>query len=284
MRSLSKYLASFFILLLLVASLSAYSQGEKYRARVSLEHVKVMDEEAYIDISAKFKGEGGFESANDLEFNIYRQVNEDSLVYLGQVKTNAEGKAKFDLKDTMKHLDSTGIYTYMVAIEDNEKFRDTDKSISFSEANLSVDITMIDSTYQIIAVLTDAESNPLKGEFLKVGLKRFYGSLSIGQDNYETDGNGSILVPIEDRMPGVEGNLTFEVILKESDAYGTIKSVITAPIGTRIEDESTFDERTMWSPPDKTPLYLLIFPNLMILGVWIPLFLLTFNLYRISKS
>ncbi|MEQ8554452.1 MAG: hypothetical protein RIC53_17465 [Cyclobacteriaceae bacterium] len=284
MRYPSKFKATFFVLLLLVASLSAYSQGEKYRARVSLEHVKVMNGEAYIDISAKYKGEEGFESANYLEFNVYRQVNEDSLVYLGQVMTNAEGRAKFLLKDAMKHLDTTGIYTYTVAIEDNDRFRDTDKSISFSEAGLSVDITMIDSTYHISAILTDADGNHLQGEFLKVGLKRFYGSLSIGEDNYETDENGSILVPIEERMPGLGGNLTFEVVLKESEAYGTIRAAISAPIGIPIVDESTFDERTMWSPPSRAPYYLLIFPNLIILGIWIPLVFLIYNLYRIFKS
>ncbi len=283
MRYPSKYIASI-IMFMLIVSLSAYSQGEKYKARVSLEHVKVMGAETYIAISAKFKGEDGFESANQLAFNVYRQSNEDSLAYLGQVETNMEGKAKFVLKETMKQSDTSGIYTYTVAIEDNERFSDTDKSISFSEANLSVDVILIDSTHHISAVLTDASGNPLQGEFLKVGLKRLYGNLTIGEDNNETDENGSILVPIKDEMPGIEGNLTFEVVLKESDVYGTIKAIVSAPIGRSIEDESTFDERTMWSPPDKTPLYLLIFPNLMILGVWIPLLLLTFNLYRISKS
>ncbi|AFL83928.1 hypothetical protein Belba_1301 [Belliella baltica DSM 15883] len=284
MRYPSKFKASFFVLLLLVASFSAYSQDEKYRARVSLEHVKVMNGEAYIDISAKYKGEDGFETATDLEFNVYRLMNEDSLMYLGQARTNDAGRAKFFLKDTMKHSDTTGIYTYTVAIEDNDRFRDTDQSISFSEAGLSVDITMVDSVYYMSAILTDAAGNPLQGEFLKVGLIRLYGSLPIGEDNYETDENGSILVPIEERMPGLGGELTFEVVLKESEAYGTIRAAISAPIGIPIVDESTFDERTMWSPRVKTPYYLLIFPNLIIFGVWIPIVFLIFNLYRILKS
>ncbi|MEQ8880095.1 MAG: hypothetical protein RLQ12_10705 [Cyclobacteriaceae bacterium] len=284
MRYRSKPRSLFLVFLLLIASVTVYSQDKKYRARVSLEHVKIINEQSYIGISAKFKGEDGFEPASDLEFNVYRSVNEDSLVVLGKARTNTEGKAKFVLKETMKQSDTSGIYTYTVAIEDNEKFRDTDKSISFSEANLTVDVVTIDSTYHITAVLTDASGNALQGEFLKVGLKRLYGNLTIGEDNNETDENGAILVPFRDEMPGVEGNLTFEVLLKESDAYGTIKAAISAPIGRPIEDESTFDVRTMWSPPNKTPLYLLIFPNLMILGVWVPLLLLMFNLYRISKS
>lgn len=284
MRHFFKYGAV--LLVLLGMSISAHPQAKKYKARVSLEYVKMMNKESYIGISAKFKGENGFEQASDLEFNLYQQTTNDSLVRIGKVRTNAEGKAKFTLKnsDNNQHTDTLKVYTYTVAIENNEKFREAKKSISFSDASLLVDIEPVDSAYQIKARLVNASNQPVQGEYLNVGLKRLYGSLQIGKATYETDDTGSIIVPIEEQMPGIEGNLTFEVSLNESDTYGTIKALISAPIGVAIEEESSFDQRTMWSPPDKTPFYLLIFPNLMILGVWIPLLLLTFNLYRISKS
>jgi len=282
----SKYRTPLLSILLICLSTLTYSQNKKYKARVSLEYIKVMDQESYIAISAKYKGEEGFEQASNLQFTIYKEVLEDSLVSLGQVETNDDGKAKFVLKDIGldNQTDTLAIHTYLVAIEDNEKFRDAKKSISFSEASLTIGLEMVDSTYQISAVLTDAVGRPVQGEYLKVGLKRLYGMLQTGKDNYETNEDGTILVSLDERMPGINGNLTYQVLLKESDTYGTIKAQIIVPIGTPIEDESSFDERTMWSPPSKTPFYLLLFPNLMILGVWIPLILLTFNLYRISKS
>ena len=286
MKYYSKYRTPLLSILLICLSTLTYSQNKKYKARVSLEYIKVMNQESYIAISAKYKGEEGFEQASNLQFTIYKEVLEDSLVSLGQVETNDNGKAKFVLKDIGldNQTDSLAINTYLVTIEDNEKFRDAKKSISFSEASLTIGLEMVDSTYQISAVLTDAVGRPVQGEYLKVGLKRLYGMLQTGKDNYETNENGAILVSLDERMPGIDGNLTYQVLLKESDTYGTIKAQIIAPIGTLIEDESSFDERTMWSPPSKTPFYLLLFPNLMILGVWIPLILLTFNLYRISKS
>lgn len=286
MKYYSKYRTPLLSILLICLSTLTYSQNKKYKARVSLEYIKVMDQESYIAISAKYKGEEGFEQASNLQFTIYKEVLEDSLVSLGQVETNDDGKAKFVLKDIGldNQTDTLAIHTYLVAIEDNEKFRDAKKSISFSEASLTIGLEMVDSTYQISAVLTDAVGRPVQGEYLKVGLKRLYGMLQTGKDNYETNEDGTILVSLDERMPGINGNLTYQVLLKESDTYGTIKAQIIVPIGTPIEDESSFDERTMWSPPSKTPFYLLLFPNLMILGVWIPLILLTFNLYRISKS
>ncbi len=261
----------------------AYSQDKKYKARVSLLYTKIMDKESYIAISAKYKGEDGFAQASGLEFSVYKVGTGDSLAYLGKVKTNSEGKAKYaissnDLKNTNE------VFNYLVKIENNERFEDGETSVSFSDVRLTAEIKEIDSVNTVLAVLTDATGSPVEGALLKVGLRRLYGLLPVGEDNYETDADGAILVPIETPMPGVDGNLTYEVVLSESESFGTVKAIVNAPIGIPIKDESTFDKRTMWSPPNKTPLYLLIFPNLIILGVWLPLLILTYNLYRISKS
>lgn len=284
MKDLYKYRALLLLGFVMLGSVLAYAQDKKYRARVSLQYTKIMDKESYIGISAKYKGKDGFDQASDLEFSIYKVDQNDSLIYLGKVKTNENGKAKFLLAaDELENEEAT-VFNYIAKIENNERFEDGETSVSFSVANLTAKIEMIDSVNQISAVLTDASGIPLQEVPLRVGLKRLYGSLQIGENRYETDENGSILIPLVDPMPGVDGNLNFEVVLNENDTYGTIKAMVNAPIGVPVVEESTFDERTMWSPPTKTPLYLLIFPNLIILGVWLPILILTFNLYRISKS
>ena len=108
--------------------------------------------------------------------------------------------------------------------------------------------------------------------------------LQIGDEFNNTYDDGTILVPIEEEIPGVDGNLTFEVVLKDNDDYGTVKALINSSIGVPIIDESTFDKRTMWSPRNKTPLFLLIFPNILIFGIWSILIFLLINLYKITKS
>lgn len=272
-------------LALLGLSVPAYPQNKKEKVRLSLQYTKIMSKESFIGISAKYKGNNGFEQASGLELSVYKMGSDDSLVYLEKVTTNMDGKTKFILiHDALKNTKPATVFTYVVKIENNIRFEDGETSVSFSEASLKADIKIIDSVNQILAVLTDASGNPVKNQSLKVGLKRLYGSLQIGKDTYETDENGSILVPIHEPMPGVDGNLNFEVVLSESDTYGTIMATVRTSIGTPIVEESTFDQRTMWSPPNHTPLYLLIFPGLIISAVWVPLLILTFNLYRISKS
>jgi hypothetical protein len=142
-----------------------------------------------------------------------------------------------------------------------------------------------DSINYISGTLKDAATDSiLSDRFLNVQLQRLFRPLRIGEEFNSTDENGTIIVPIEEGMPGVDGILTFEVVLQDSDDYGTVKAMIKAPIGTPIMDESTFDERTMWSPRNKTPLFLLIFPNLLILGIWGIIVYLILNLVKLKNS
>ncbi len=275
---------SFIVVTLLIASAS-FAQNKKIKARVSAQYTKVMNQESFITLSAKYKSENGFEPGTSLEFKIYKTASNDSLAYQGKIKTDMNGKARFILNpsDLIANEPSTAI-TYVAKIENDNKFEDNETTISFSGAILKAEVQTVDSVNQIKAVLTDASGNPLGGQALKVGLKRLFGLLQVGEESYDTDERGSIIVPLKDPMPGIGGNLTYEVVLSESDTYGTVRALVNAHSGTSIHDQSTFDQRTLWSPPTKAPLYLLLFPSLILLGIWGPIFTLIFNLYRISKS
>lgn len=270
-------------LMLLLAP--AFGQFDKIKARVSVQYSKIMNQESFINIEAKYKGENGIEPATQVEFRLYQRIAEDSLLHLGTARTNQNGIAKFLLTN---HHDSTASvsrdFTFIVKIENDPKFSDAETTLTFSDAHLAAVLETVDSVNQITATLTDATGQPVTGQPLRVQLQRMFGPLSIGEESYETDENGAITVPIDEPMPGINGVLTFEVVLSESDEYGTVMAIIDARIGLPIADHSTFDERTMWSPPSKTPYYLLIFPNLIILGVWVPILILIVNLIRISKA
>ena len=95
---------------------------------------------------------------------------------------------------------------------------------------------------------------------------------------------GQIEVAVPEGIPGVDGNLKLEVVLSESDDYGTVIAQLIAPIGTVIVDESTFDQRTMWSPRGKTPIFLLTLTYSFIFIVWGIFIYLFINLVRIIKS
>jgi len=260
-----------------------YGQEEKKSLSLTVQYIKIMKENSFLKITAKFKGENGFEPCGNVNFTVYKVDTTDvsTVIKIGEVKTNKEGKAKFIIPSKFKTPSSS----YAVRLENNKTFDDTEEIVTVTDVNIIASIEKIDSVYTIKARLVSAADTPIAEEVLKAGLKRLFGNLSVGgEDSYTTDEDGSILVPIEKGLTGKKGKLNFQVIIEESEAYGTVIANINSDFGVPIVDESSFDERTMWSPPTKTPLFLLIIPNVILIGIWSILLLLIINLFKIYKS
>ncbi len=261
-------------------------QDEKNRLRVSVGYSKVMPSYSVLTITAKYRAEEGIVGAPGLDFEVFRLPEADSLVPEGNARTNIDGIALFKLKNLNSiQPDSSGTYTYRVASMEHPDFSVAEKDISFREALLDVVVSTADSIPELTATLTDAYSGePLEELPLRVQVQRLFRPLRIGEEFYMTDSDGIVSVPIEPGIPGVDGLISLEVLLVESDVYGSVKALMETPLGEPIKNLSTFNKRTMWSPPSKTPLFLLIVPNLLILGIWGAIIFLIINLFKIYKS
>jgi hypothetical protein len=263
-----------------------YAQGaKKNNVRLKANYVKIMNNEVYFDLKAGSRIDKKNVDIANIELLISNEFY-DEEIKLGSVTTNMNGECRFVIKDinTLKP-DSTNTFNIVVSFKGNDKFKRASKSISFKDAQIKAELITKDSINYIRAKLLDTSKDSLISDTpLTVQVQRLFQPLYIGEEFYLTDENGIIIVPIEEGIPGVNGILTFEVVLNDNEYYGTVKAIVIAPIGTLIEDESTFDERKMWSPRNKTPLFLLIFPNLLILGMWGLIVYLIINLFKISKS
>lgn len=258
------------------------AENEKYKARLSVDYIKIMNDRTFLSIDAKYKFEKKYNPATELQLFIYEEIN-DSLLFKGEALTDMEGHAEFPIIMESSLSDSILTFKYIVKIEDNEGFKDAEKSVKFLDGNIFAEAIVVDSINYIAATFSNANGEGVEGEKLKLLLHRLFAPLTIGESSYKTDDDGKIVIALEDTMPGIDGILTFEVML-DSRKYGIVKTIFEAPIGKIIVDESTFDKRTMWSPPSKTPIFLWIFPNIIILGIWIIIGLLIFNLIKIYKS
>jgi len=272
----------FLVVLSVFLCTSVFAQD---KVRLKAEYVKVMNEGVYFDIQATAKVNDENVNVSNIELVIYNLVG-DEQVELGKTKTNMQGKSRFKLKDlsTIKP-DSSNTYNIDISFAGNDKFSDASKSISFKNADIVAKLVTIDSVNYVTATLIDKSTDSLLvGQSLKVQIQRLFKPLPIGEEFNETDEDGTILVSIPEGIPGVDGIIAIEVVLSESDEFGTVKAIVNAPIGKPIVDESTFDERTMWSPRSKTPLFLLIFPNLLTFAIWGIIIYLITNLFKINKS
>jgi archaellin len=264
--------------------ISAQKKVKKVKVRLKLNAVKVMDEGIYFDVRPTARVDGQFIDIPNLNIDILNEVG-DSSITLGSVKTNMHGKARLTFKNFEKLIpDAENVYNISAVFDGNKEFKSAHKNIAFKNAKIAVSIVNKDSVNYISATLINVITNePIADTPLNVQVQRLFKPLKIGADFYNTDAQGSIMVPIPNGIPGVDGKLTFQVVLADNDDFGTVKALITAPLGTPIVDKSTFDERTMWSPRDKTPLFLLIYPNILIFAIWIIIVYLFANMYKITK-
>lgn len=257
---------------------------KKNRVRLSVYYTKVMNSDSYFDLKATARIDKKNTPVSDIELTIYNVLDNDQIK-LATVKTDAQGSSKFILKNlsTIK-IDSTNTYNLLISFKGDEAFIKTKKSIQFKDATINAEVITKDSINYISASLKETDTDSvLADQSLSVQVQRLFKPLRIGKEFNNTDENGTILVPIEEGIPGVDGNLTLEVVLNDSDEYGTVIAIVEAPIGVPIVDESTFDQRTMWGSRAKTPIFILIFTNLLIVGIWGIILYLIRNLFKIVK-
>jgi len=280
MKTLQK-IKSFAIIILILAFVgSPYkvnAQDEKQSLSITLTYHKITGGDSFLKISTSFKDENGWHDAADVPFEIINTDNESSL---GKGATDMHGKAKFIFPKGFLAAENN----IELRISEHPKFEDTQESLYFKDVNLTAELTVDGETKQITALLLDIEGNPIVDEGLKVQVKRLFKGLNVGDDAYYTDESGMIVVDIFDEYKSFDGNLIFEVTLEEHDEYGTVKVQMPVDFGISGTDLSTFDDRTMWSPANKTPLFMLIFPNLVLLGILGVFVYLIMNLIKISKS
>ncbi|MEY8021109.1 hypothetical protein AB8P51_09780 [Muriicola sp. SD30] len=274
------------IFILPLVIFSSYGQEvKKNSVRIKADYIKVMNSQSYLDIKVISRIDRQMQDVPNIEMEVYYEFDNDEFP-LGKTKTNMSGASRFFLPPlTEIKADSTGTYTLGVSFGGNENFKRGSRSVSFKDANIITQLLEIDSTNYIKASLINViDTMPVVNSSMRVQVQRLIRPLKIGEDFNYTDENGTILVPVEAGIPGPEGILTLEVVLADSDDYGTVKAITKAPYGIPIVRDNSFNERSLWAPRDRTPYFILIFTILLLVLTWGPIMYLIRNLYKIYKS
>lgn len=264
---------------------NTYSQNSnKHKVRFQAYYSKIMDSVSYFDIKASSKINKKNTRVSNIEISVFN-IYLDKQIKLGNTITNNQGEARFIINDlNFIKSDSTGVYTILFTFKGDSLYKKASKRVNFKNANIESNLIKKNNINYINAALINGHNEtPIVDEAITIRVQRLFKPLTLGDELSLTDEQGNILTPIEDGIPGVHGNLILEVVLDDSDDYGTVIDMVKAPIGIPIVDESTFDQRTMWSPRSKTPLFLLIIPNVLTFGMWAIIILLIVNLFKIYK-
>ena len=290
MKNLLNKQISAFVLLIsmffaLFLSSEMVAQQKKERVRLNADYFKVTGKEHYLDIKASARIDRQTVPVSHIDLTV-AMVLDDEETEIGKTKTNSQGTARFVIEDfSALKPDSTDVYNLIVIFDGNDTFKKASRDITFRDATIVTELVERDSLNFISARITDTALDSVLTETdLNVQVERLFRPWKIGEDYYTTDEEGNIEVEIPEGIPGVDGVLNLEVVLKESDDYGTVKTVLSPPVGEVIADDSPFDQRTMWSPRGKTPIVLLVVTYSFIIIVWGIFLYLAYNLFRIVKS
>lgn len=275
----------FWLALAFLLALPAAAQDKKERLRIGAVYTKIMEGPVYLDLSTSARIDRSNVNVPDIDLEVYYEVDGEEFP-LGTVRTDQNGNARLTLENLGKlQPDSTGLYILGAAFSGNEMFTRASKSVEFRDAVIRATLVEQDSLPYIEATLADrALDSVVADALIKVQVKRMFKPLRISEDLLMTDASGSILVPVPVDIPGKEGILDIEVVIEDNESYGTVKAVLEAPVGTPIAEDSTYNERTLWARSSRTPVFILVFTGLLVIGSWSLIAYLIFNLFKIAKT
>ncbi|NND14796.1 MAG: hypothetical protein HKN89_00555 [Eudoraea sp.] len=256
---------------------------EKHRVRLKADYIKHMDAQSILQIKATARINKQTVNISGVELTVINEIDGEEIA-LGNLMTDHNGEGMYTVALNKVKADSLNLYTLAVNFKGTDTLRRASRSVEFRDASLVANLVTRDSVHYISAQLKDAATDSLLADQnVKVQVDRLFAPLVLSEEINMTDENGTILVSIPEGIPAVDGKLIIETVLEDSDNYGTVKATLDAPVGIPIVDESTYDERTLWGPRNKTPIFILLFTGLLVVGTWGVIIYLIRILFKIAK-
>jgi hypothetical protein len=259
---------------------------EKARVRIGLNYFKIAEDSCYLTVKVLTKPDRKYIPVSGVIINLFLNEQTKSGM-MGNITTDKEGWGTVILPDKFySALDTLITLNFMARLKNDPNYQDKITTIEIKDASMIISYEE-DSLKAVKVILLEKDSTgrgiPVEGADIKFYVQRLFSLLPIGNDNNFTDEQGEVILDFPTDLPGdAEGNLEVFVKLEDDDDFGNIIVNNILPWGSdQLIVKDTFDERSLWSPRDKTPYYLLIFPNLMLLAVWMVIFYLIIQLVKI---
>lgn len=268
--------------------LSAQEKKEKSTLRINLAYHQQNEDLPILKVLAQTKPGKKFEAVEGVAINLF--FNEETAQgFMGRATTNNAGVGSLSLPAKFKNnWDSLLNFKFIATVTGNEDFNDEMVEIEIVKARIDLALEEEDSVRVIRAKVLSFEDGSWVGvpeTEIKLFVRRLLSDLSAGEEEfYTTDEAGEASSEFSLAIPGdAYGNIIIGAKIEDHDLFGSKAATKIIKWGVPLEPDNSFDRRTLWATRDKTPIWLLIFPNLMIAGVWGTIFYLIYLVIRIIK-
>ena len=262
-----------------------FAQEDKITPRVNLTFHHYDQEVPYVLINIRNRVERRFVPMEGIPVTV-SVISGENEYDLGSFISNSNGlaKAKFP-EELMSKWGSLFEAEFTASIVDTDSTEAVDETLIVVPARIRISTDDERLITAVVEKRIEGEWEAVPDVDVKFFIRRYFGRLIIGDDFYTTDENGAVELEFDTVIPGdAEGNIEISCLLEDNEDFGTISALTSQKWGTPfIDDNAAFEKRTLWSTRDKTPYWLLIFPNLMIVGVWGIIAYLVIQIIKIKK-
>ena len=289
----NKYSIGFIATILCLIALPGQAQDkpEKGTINIDLAYHQMNDDLPVIKVSAKTKKDKKFRPVEGVVINLFFNT-ESSQGFMGRVETNSNGAGSLTLPERFKNqFDSLFGFKFIGTLIQNDSFENQSTELEISKAKIELTLEDIDSVRTIHAKVLAFQDTGWVAQpetEIKFVVRRLLSDLTATEEEtFTTDEKGEASAEFTLSIPGdAQGNLAIGAKIDDHELYGSLVSARNAKWGVPLAPDNfskIYEKRTLWATRDKTPLWLLIFPNLIIVTVWGIIFYLIYQIILIIR-
>ena len=259
---------------------------EKKKARLSLDYFCTNNSEQQLVASVKTRIEGRFENVPGATVHLYK----DLIVpenFLAKLVTGNDGRATYTLP---KAIDTATAHTYIIAIENDSVFEDTEKETTITKAWIELTTEEQDSikTVNVFVGVPDSDGNmqPVADVPVSIFIKRLFGELPLTKEAESTDEEGFVRVEIPPDIPGDKnGDYTLIGRVSEHEMFGNLAASRTVSWGIPLSLNESAQLQELWLSSANTSKAILIITIVLlfcIFGVVLYIFRQLVNISRLG--
>lgn len=284
-------------LALLCAATTAFAQSEsdttgtdtgKAEASIELKYTEANNKTKILEATVKTKADGSWQGVGGVAVKFYRdEATPEKL--LGTSTSNNKGSAVLILPEAAgKQAGPPFEYKFLAALENNDRFEDSEEEITVTESGLDMTLEEEDSVRQVHIVLTETDATgkevPVKEVEVSLFVKRMFGLLPLSDHPETTDENGEILAEFPADLRGdTAGNLVIVAKIEDHEKFGNLEFSRKINWGIPLQIDPEKNARELWSSRANAPVYLIVIVNSMLIGIWGVIFYILFQAYKIIK-
>ena len=256
-----------------------------YRVRFTFSTLKDVENNRHLEvtyIATNKKDRKDRLPVTEAIIKFYHKGN-DSLIRIGEVKTDNAGKARITIPESMTlFMDEDGYYNYLAQFDATKSLKKQKKSLAVKDLMLDLNLAEKDSSQfvSIKASTKDSIGNNIPVEDLDVvfSIGGLLSKMPIEEGSIE---DGAYEFQMPDDIPGdINGDFQLFAFIDDHDDYGTVTQVVVSNWGV-FDDIKEPEKNKLWT--EAAPIWMYVVLTFLLVGVWANFIYTIMKLRKIKK-